>query len=236
MSGATRSTGLTRRQPRTTCTGRGTGCRRMWNGSTPAAPALPPLIAGATINRVRADLPGRSKTQADAINRWQASARMLSECSTCTATWRNGSSTIMSIGDNSVPLTRSGEDVEEQSVFLKDSERDVRGGSNVQFIYYLRSANRTPTKAWSAVSAHQGFRIARTLKAPPASPLVRCLFPNGGYHGVPLAAALGRQCRRRLTFEGSHWRARAPASGTQYHQFSNKRTTSGVTISGKCGR
>jgi formylglycine-generating enzyme required for sulfatase activity len=73
-------------------------------------------------------------------------------------------------GDDTVAITRSGEDVEDQSVFLKDSERDVRGGSNVQFVYYLRSANRTPTKAWSAVSAHQGFRIARTLKALRAAP------------------------------------------------------------------
>jgi serine/threonine protein kinase/formylglycine-generating enzyme required for sulfatase activity len=73
-------------------------------------------------------------------------------------------------GDGAVPLTRSGEDVEEPSGFGKDTERDTRGGSNVQFVYYLRSANRTPGKAWSGVSSHQGFRIARTLKALPASP------------------------------------------------------------------
>jgi serine/threonine protein kinase/formylglycine-generating enzyme required for sulfatase activity len=72
--------------------------------------------------------------------------------------------------DNKKPITRTGEDVEDPSAFPKDSERDVRGGSNVQFVYYLRSANRTPTRAYSAVSSHQGFRIARTLKALPASP------------------------------------------------------------------
>jgi formylglycine-generating enzyme required for sulfatase activity len=71
--------------------------------------------------------------------------------------------------DNTAPLTRSGDDVEEQTVFLKDSERDTRGGSDAHFVYYLRSANRTPAKAWSGVSSHQGFRIARTLKAGPAS-------------------------------------------------------------------
>jgi formylglycine-generating enzyme required for sulfatase activity len=72
--------------------------------------------------------------------------------------------------DDKKPITRTGEDVEDPSVFLKDSERDVRGGSDVQFVYYLRSANRTPTRAYSAVSSHQGFRIARTLRVLPASP------------------------------------------------------------------
>jgi serine/threonine protein kinase/formylglycine-generating enzyme required for sulfatase activity len=63
------------------------------------------------------------------------------------------------------PLIRSGDDTEDKRPFSPDSERDVRGGSAGQFVPYQRSANRTPSKAQSGVSAHLGFRIARTVKA-----------------------------------------------------------------------
>jgi eukaryotic-like serine/threonine-protein kinase len=65
--------------------------------------------------------------------------------------------------NQSRPLLATGDDTEDKRIVLEDSERDVRGGSSGQFVQYQRSANRTPTKAKSGVSAHTGFRIARTL-------------------------------------------------------------------------
>jgi hypothetical protein len=51
-----------------------------------------------------------------------------------------------------------------------------------------------------------------------------------GATGVPLAAALGRQCRCRLVRERRHWRARAPASGTQSLPNSDRRSTSSCRV------
>ncbi len=65
--------------------------------------------------------------------------------------------------DKSRPILTAGDDIEDKRLFGEESDRDVRGGSAGQFVQYQRSANRTPTKAKSNVSAHTGFRIARTL-------------------------------------------------------------------------
>jgi eukaryotic-like serine/threonine-protein kinase len=65
--------------------------------------------------------------------------------------------------DKSRPILTTGDDIEDKRLFGEESDRDVRGGSAGQFVQYQRSANRTPTKAKSNVSAHTGFRIARTL-------------------------------------------------------------------------
>jgi uncharacterized protein (TIGR02246 family) len=51
------------------------------------------------------------------------------------------------------------------------------------------------------------------------SVVVNRLLQNCGSHGVPLARALARQCQCHLTPKGRHWRAKALASGTEYHPF-----------------
>ncbi len=43
--------------------------------------------------------------------------------------------------------------------------------------------------------------------------------PSSSIWRVPLAAALGRQCRCRLVRERRHWRVKAPASSTQNHRI-----------------
>jgi serine/threonine protein kinase/formylglycine-generating enzyme required for sulfatase activity len=60
------------------------------------------------------------------------------------------------------PVLKTGDDTEDEG-FLSDSPRVVRGGQIAQSIYYGRSANRTPAKARSGVTAHSGFRVARTI-------------------------------------------------------------------------
>lgn len=55
-------------------------------------------------------------------------------------------------------------DVEDPEVFDRDNQRITRGGSAIMSAARLRIANRTPGKAYTGVSLHLGFRVARTLK------------------------------------------------------------------------